>query len=238
MPRSHSAAARLTNRRVFDFIERPAALAEDAGERVATSCGEFQQFTGPGTAKGIEDTAFYIYNRLALAERGRRRPRTRSASRAEDFHARRTRTRQARGRTRCSATSTHDTKRSEDVRARINVLSETAGASGARGCASGARLNRRHRTLVDGEPAPRRERGVLPLPDAPRRLAGRAGADAEHAAFTERIAQYMLKAVKEAKVHASWIHPSPEYDAAIAASSPRSSIGRSRPRAHQDACAA
>ena len=112
---------------------RPAAEAAPTTSRDAERdehmrfVGKFQQVTSPVTAKGIEDTALYIYNRLvSLNEVGGepdrfgvgagRAARVARSARAERWpHA-------------LSATSTHDTKRSEDVRARLNVLSELPGA--------------------------------------------------------------------------------------------------------------
>ena len=85
---------------------------------------KFQQLTGPVMAKGVEDTAFYIYNRLvSLNEVGGEPGRVRRRRRRR-FHRQNAERLAAAGRTRMLATSTHDTKRSEDVRARINVLSE------------------------------------------------------------------------------------------------------------------
>ena len=118
--------------------------------------GKFQQLTGPVTAKGIEDTAFYIYHRLvSLNEVGGEpgcfgiAPRTlhAAAERAAPVAAR------------LSATSTHDTKRGEDVRARINVLRRAARASGSRR-PHWARPNRRARTMIDGESLSEPQRGV------------------------------------------------------------------------------
>ena len=78
------------------------------------------------------------------------------------------------------------------------------------------RLNRRHRALVHGQPAPDANEECYLYQTLLGAWPTEPVSDAEHAAFTERITQHMLKAVKEAKVHASWIHPSPEYDDAIA----------------------
>ncbi len=118
------------------------------------------------------------------------------------------------------ATSTHDTKRSEDVRARINVLSEMPERVARGRRAAGAGCNAASKPPVDGEPAPDRNDeyllyqtlvGAWPL-DATARTS-------VPASFTDRIAAYMDKATREAKVHTSWINPNAEYDAAVRSSS-------------------
>jgi (1->4)-alpha-D-glucan 1-alpha-D-glucosylmutase len=112
------------------------------------------------------------------------------------------------------ATSTHDTKRSEDVRARLNVLSELPGEWQA-ALARWARLNSPKKAVVEDQPAPDRNDEYLlyqtllgawpaPSPDP--------GALAE---FRGRVAAHMEKATKEAKVHTSWVNPNEEYDAAV-----------------------
>ncbi len=173
---------------------------------------KFQQVTGPVMAKSVEDTAFYIYNRLVSLNEVGGEPQTFGTS-IKDFHGRN------RERLRCwphsmLASSTHDTKRTEDVRARISVLSEIPGEWNA-GLARWKRSNGNHRTLVDGSPAPDRNEeylfyqiviGAWPFePTSPE----------EFATFRERIAAYMLKAAKEAKVHTGWINPNQAYDDAL-----------------------
>ena len=131
--------------------------------------GKFQQLTSPVTAKGIEDTALYIYNRLVSLNEVGGEPdhfgiAPQRAACAGSPGA------PSAGRTRLSATSTHDTKRSEDVRARLNVLSEMPGAW-KQAASRWARINRRgrigDRRAVVSEP----QRGVPALPDAARHLA-------------------------------------------------------------------
>jgi len=102
---------------------------------------KFQQITGPVMAKGLEDTAFYVYNRLiSLNEvEGRR---TGSGTPVEEFHNTNLR-RQKSWPHAMIATSTHDSKRGEDVRARISVLSEIRG-SGENGSLRGAASTKRN----------------------------------------------------------------------------------------------
>ena len=114
---------------------------------------KFQQLTGPVQAKGLEDTAFFRYNLLlSLGEVGG--DLERYGGRGEDFHE----SNAARLRQRpfeMITTATHDTKLGEDTRARINVLSEIPD-EWSREVTRWMRMNRTHRTIVDGEPAPDR----------------------------------------------------------------------------------
>jgi (1->4)-alpha-D-glucan 1-alpha-D-glucosylmutase len=114
------------------------------------------------------------------------------------------------------ATSTHDTKLGEDVRARINVLSEIPD-EWSRETVRWMRLNRPHRTMMDGEPAPDRNDeyrfyqaliGVWPHD-------GAADGVAAPDPIVERLQAYMIKAVKEAKLHTSWLTPNEAYEAAV-----------------------
>jgi (1->4)-alpha-D-glucan 1-alpha-D-glucosylmutase len=164
----------------------------------------FQQTTGPVTAKGYEDTALYRYHRLVSLNEVGNDP-ARFGTPLAEFHAacaaRLRETPHA-----LSATSTHDTKRSEDVRARIDVLSEIP-AEWRRRLVRWHRLNRRHRTNVDGRlvPGPNEETLVYQT------LVGAWPITAE------RLRAYVLKATREAKVYTSWITPHERYDAAMAA---------------------
>ncbi len=120
-------------------------------------------------AKGLEDTAFFRYNLLlSLNEVGNDVERFgRSVEEFHDANAERLRHWPAE----MLATATHDSKLGEDTRARINVLSEIPD-EWTREVTRWMRLNRAHRTLLDGEPAPRPQRRVPLLPGACRRLAG------------------------------------------------------------------
>src|SRR5262249_33070072 len=112
-------------------------------------------------------------------------------------------------------TSTHDNKRSEDVRARINVLSEIP--EEWRGALlRWNRVNTARKSIVDGELAPDRNDeypfypgllGAWPFDPAPE----------DFAVFRERMTAYMLKAIKEAEVHTSWINANEEYEEAMRA---------------------
>ncbi|MDQ3944728.1 MAG: malto-oligosyltrehalose synthase [Actinomycetota bacterium] len=172
----------------------------DAGRGQAEDelVGRFQQVTGPVMAKGVEDTAFYTWTRLAALNEVGGDPGHFGVS-VEEFH----RANEMAQRTwpaTMLATSTHDTKRSEDVRARLVLLSEIPEGF-AEAIASWASHNRRHRT---GELPDRNIEwllyqtlvGAWPLP-------------------ADRALRYIEKAAKEAKEHTSWVDPDPAYDAAL-----------------------
>jgi (1->4)-alpha-D-glucan 1-alpha-D-glucosylmutase len=212
------AAARnpLLSPAVFRFVrdtlllEHPAtATDEDRAEQLRFA-GKFQQVTSPVTAKGVEDTAFYIYNRLvSLNEVGGDPGRFGTPPEAvHRFNAER----QANWPYALAPLSTHDTKRSEDVRARINVLSEMPDEWGA-AVRSWSEANAAHRTDVNYAPAPDANEEYLLY----QTLVGAwpPGTDAPGAEFADRIAAYMVKAVHEAKTHTSWVNPNAAYDAAV-----------------------
>jgi (1->4)-alpha-D-glucan 1-alpha-D-glucosylmutase len=206
-------------RAVFDFIRDLLLKQPDyisAGERGEhlRFVGKFQQVTSPVTAKGIEDTALYNYNRLVSLNEVGSEPDHFGVT-PDALHAW-LQARAAAWPHALSATSTHDTKRSEDVRARLDVLSELPGAW-KQAIARWARINRRARAVIDGASYPSRNEeyllyqtlvGAWPL--APM------DAEAEER-FCERIAQYMLKAMREAKVVTSWISPSERHEVAMVA---------------------
>src|SRR6185295_16525643 len=164
------------------------------------------------TAKGIEDTALYIYNSLvSLNEVGGEPDHFGIAP--DDLHSWMT-NRAKRWPHGLSATSTHDTKRSEDVRARLNVLSELPGAW-KQATSRWARINRRGRSIVDDQSCPSRNDeyllyqtllGTWPLePMSPR----------QESDYRERIVGYMLKAMREAKAFTSWLNPSQAHEQAM-----------------------
>jgi (1->4)-alpha-D-glucan 1-alpha-D-glucosylmutase len=200
----------------FDFIERlllkrTSPRAPDECEARARFIGKFQQITSPVAAKGIEDTALYIHNRLLSLNEVGSDP-TQFGLEPPAVHAWMAE-RQQRCPAALSATSTHDTKRGEDVRARLNVLSEIPGAWKA-AIAKWRALNRRHKTEVKGAAAPDANEEYLLY----QTLVGAwpFETDAEtRAAFGDRLVAYMTKAMREAKVHTSWLSPDEEYEKAV-----------------------
>jgi (1->4)-alpha-D-glucan 1-alpha-D-glucosylmutase len=173
---------------------------------------KFQQITGTVMAKGAEDTAFYLYNRLASLNEVGGDPLQFGIS-VHTFHER-MRQRRAHWPVSICATSTHDTKRSEDVRARISVLSEIPEVWKI--CVQGwSQLNKRYKTEVDGTLAPDPNEEYLLYQTLIGAWPFRTLDDDEHRNFNDRIQAYMTKALKEAKIHTSWVNPNHAYDQAV-----------------------
>jgi (1->4)-alpha-D-glucan 1-alpha-D-glucosylmutase len=177
---------------------------------------KLQQVTGPVTAKAVEDTAFYVYARLLSLNEVGSDPRRFGVQPAEVHAMLAERGERFPGS--LSATSTHDTKRSEDVRVRIDALTEMAGEWRS-AVVRWARMNAPHVGGEEGRPAPdRRDELFLyqtlvgAFPDA-----GLHPGAPDHAAFVERMQRYMEKALREAKVHTSWTNPNEEYEAGVRA---------------------
>ena len=182
---------------LFDLLQN-VLLLRLLDDQVREFVMRFQQITAAVTAKGVEDTAFYCYARLVSLNEVGGDP-SRFGVAIEDFHKWCAET-QAHHPHTLLATSTHDTKRSEDVRARINLLSENPlpwGEAVSRWAASNARYrsgefpDRKteyflYQTLV----------GAWPI-------------------SKERLMEYMRKSVREAKENTSWIAPNSTYETAL-----------------------
>ncbi|AMV37237.1 malto-oligosyltrehalose synthase [Planctomyces sp. SH-PL62] len=205
---------------IFDFLSRvllerpetPEALAADEPSRVDFA-GKFQQVTSPVTAKGIEDTTFYIYNRLVSLNEVGGEPDYFGSSPASlhKWFARRSQVHPYA----LTALSTHDTKRSEDVRARIDVLSEIPD-DWFDAFVRWADLNLiHHRRLSDDSLAPGRNEEYLLYQTLLGAWPTEEMDDEALAAFRDRVRAYMVKATREAKVHTSWQNPFEEYEAAL-----------------------
>jgi (1->4)-alpha-D-glucan 1-alpha-D-glucosylmutase len=205
---------------IFNFVRDvlllrvPHAISEEEHQAHLTFVRKVQQYTGPVMAKGMEDTAFYRDHRLVSLNEVGSVP-DRFGCSLTSFHAF-NQQRGARWPHALVATTTHDTKRSEDVRARLNALSEMPQAWKAT-LSRWSKLNKRKRSLVEGQPVPDRNEeyllyqtllGVWPLTE----LSGDA-----FVGFKQRIRDYMRKATKEAKVNTSWINPNQAYDEALQA---------------------
>ena len=171
----------------------------------------WQQFSGPVMAKGLEDTAFYIHNSMiSLNEVGGdplRQDLPFGVERFHHFHGER----QARWPHTLNATSTHDTKRGEDVRARINVLSELSDEWAT--CLSRwNRWNRLHSKSVADHRAPAPHEEVL-LYETMLGAWPLSGSDLP--GFKDRLKELMVKAAREAKIYTSWIHQRAEHEEAL-----------------------
>jgi malto-oligosyltrehalose synthase/4-alpha-glucanotransferase len=203
---------------IFDFVRGavlgrpPKGAPPEHAALFRAFAMKFQQFTAPVTAKGVEDTAFYIYNRLVSLNEVGGDPNLFGFT-VSAFHGA-SADRAARWPHTMNATSTHDNKRAEDVRTRIDVLSEMPAAWRLL-LRRWSRLNRARKRTVDRAPAPSRNDeyllyqtllGTFPLETLD---------DAGLATYRERIERYMIKAIREAKVSSSWISVSEPYEAAV-----------------------
>jgi (1->4)-alpha-D-glucan 1-alpha-D-glucosylmutase len=198
---------------LFEFIRRCLlAQAPDGSPGSGTFATAFQQFCAPVAAKGIEDTAFYRYHRLVSLNEVGSDPAQFGVS-AAAFHASMRET-QAHWPHTMLATSTHDNKRSEDVRCRIDVLSEQPGAWRL-ALRRWRTLTRSWRSDVDDEPAPSAADQIL-LHQTLLGTLPAGGLDAaELEGFRDRIERYMLKASREAKQRTRWVLPDAAYEAAL-----------------------
>jgi (1->4)-alpha-D-glucan 1-alpha-D-glucosylmutase len=187
---------------LFDFIRDVLTMAV-TDKRESEFLLRFQQFSGPVMAKGVEDTAFYCYNRLVGLNEVGSDP-GRNGMSVGEFHEYCGKM-QATHPLTMTALATHDTKRSDDVRARLAVLSEMAGRFGA----AIQRWSRMNSNFLRGKPGfgamPDRNTeylyyqiliGAWPLP-------------------VERAQSYMLKAVREAKQKTSWTAVNPDFEEAL-----------------------
>ncbi len=202
---------------VFDFV-RDLLLYPGEGidprdrEEQLRFIMKFQQFTSPVTAKGIEDTAFYIYNRLISLNEVGGEPEQFGIS-VQNFH-KHLRERFAHWPHGLSTTSTHDTKRSEDVRARINVLSELPGDWKTH-VTRWAKWNKKHRTDVEGRFAPDPNEEYLLYQTLIGTWPFGPLDNSQYRGFSGRIQAYMSKALREAKIHSSWVNPDQAYEEAV-----------------------
>jgi (1->4)-alpha-D-glucan 1-alpha-D-glucosylmutase len=171
----------------------------------------WQQFTGPVMAKGLEDTANYRHNSLlSLSEVGGDPLREYPPFTVDEFHAFNAR-RLARWPGSLNATATHDTKRGEDVRARLNVLTEMP-AEWDRHLDSWMEWNAASKSSVSGVLAPSANEEFLIY----QTLLGAWPANSdEESDFAPRVREFLIKALREAKQNSSWIEPREEYERAV-----------------------
>src|SRR3984885_6015006 len=207
------------NASAFDFLRETLLLKSGSARQQRPDAEmlyfalKFQQLTGPVMAKGVEDTAFYVYTRFLSSNEVGGSAKSFGIS-LEALHQ------SNQGRLKHSpdsmlTTSTHDTKRSEDVRNRLNVLSELPqlwSSSVHRWQRMNSKFKQR---MEDGRVAPDNNEEYLLyqtiLGAWPWQMESQQ--DREH--YVERIKQYAFKALSEAKVNLSWINPDPEYMKAV-----------------------
>jgi (1->4)-alpha-D-glucan 1-alpha-D-glucosylmutase len=209
-----------TSTDLFDFlrdillINVPPLLPSEEYRKRLNFVLKFQQLTGPVMAKGLEDTVCYVYNRFVSVNEVGGSPAQFGIS-EQEFHD---------GNLERSrfwpvsmlATSTHDSKRSEDVRARLDVLSEMPRVWAAH-VIRWKRYNRsKKRTIADSRTVPDANEEYLLYQTLAGAWPMEMDTDAQRQEFTQRIQAYMTKAVHEAKVNLSWVNPNPEYVQALA----------------------
>jgi (1->4)-alpha-D-glucan 1-alpha-D-glucosylmutase len=222
---------------VFDFLQRllttdlvsvpKSGFSQHSVLRVAK---KFQQFTGPVMAKGFEDTALYLYNRLlALNEVGS--DPNQFGIRVSAFH-KADATRAKRWPSTMLTTSTHDTKRGEDVRARLAVLSELP-EEWEQQVNGWSRILRARRGDVNAAAAPTRNDeyyfyqllvcswpasfGKQKASEGNRQRGSEGLCECTLAAYTKRLQGAMQKAIREGRTNSNWISPNTEYEGAVAA---------------------
>jgi len=199
----------------FDFVREvllilsPPHVLVDQREARLTFVMRWQQFTGPIVAKGLEDTSLYVYHPLLSLNEVGGDPDPSDVPSLEDFYA----FLESRGKWPGSlnASSTHDTKRSEDVRARLNALSEMP-VEWNEHLALWAKQNAQHKEQINGHAVPDRNEeyfiyqtllGVWPLePDG-------------CATLLKRVQDHVLKATREAMVHTRWTRPNQPHEDAL-----------------------
>ncbi|HPJ36175.1 MAG TPA: malto-oligosyltrehalose synthase [Spirochaetota bacterium] len=196
----------------YDFLEKCLTLKyiermdEEKTDMLLRFIMRFQQYTGPFMAKGFEDTVLYIVNRLiSLNEVGGEPGEFGiTLARFHNYILKRASSHPAS----MSSTSTHDTKRGEDVRCRINVLSEYPG-EWKKMLSLWSKINNARKSKGLTGPIPDRNDeyfiyqtliGTWPFNDG------------DYEEYVRRIRDYMIKAVREAKVHTAWIKPDSEYE--------------------------
>jgi (1->4)-alpha-D-glucan 1-alpha-D-glucosylmutase len=192
--------------RRFLLLDFPDYISEEEKHEWLHFAMKFQQLTGPVMAKGVEDTTHYAYNRLLSLNEVGGQPGHFGCS-LEEFHSFNTKKRDLWPDS-LNATSTHDTKRGEDARARINVLSEMPD-EWQENIRKWIKINSGKKKRLQGFAIPDRNDeyflyqiliGAWPF------------SDVEYPEFIERIKRYIVKAVREAKVHTAWLKPDTEYE--------------------------
>ncbi|MEC4984538.1 MAG: malto-oligosyltrehalose synthase [Oscillatoria sp. PMC 1068.18] len=190
----------------FLLLEYGESLTEEDREMWLRFVMKLQQFSGPLTAKGVEDTLFYVYHRFISLNEVGSSPDEFGVTVAEfnEFNQQKFK----HWRHSMNTTSTHDTKRSEDVRARLNVISEIP-----------EEWETQIRTWMELNREYKQDNGDRVIPDSNdeyflyQNLVGAFPLkDEEYSQFIERVKDFVVKAVREAKVHTAWLRPDTEYE--------------------------
>jgi (1->4)-alpha-D-glucan 1-alpha-D-glucosylmutase len=199
----------------FDFLQQmlllqqgPQLFPEQREARLAFVM-RWQQFTGPLMAKGFEDSLLYVYNRLLSLNEVGGFPNSPGISVCafHEFGKRR----QKHWPHTLNATTTHDTKRSEDVRARINVLSEIP-TKWEKHLMRWRSWNDPRKHIVDGTPVPTSDEEIMLYQTM---LGAWPLGEEEVPDFRPRLQKYMIKATREAMVHTKWTVPNVKHEKAL-----------------------
>ena len=203
---------------VFDFVrdvlllKSPERAKESDRRDWLCFAMRFQQITGPVMAKGLEDTAFYVYNRLVSLNDVGGTP-GKFGTALEAFHGQNLDRHKSFPHA-MLATATHDSKRGEDVRTRIDALSEIP-ELWQKAVVRWSRLNKAKATLLENQKVPDRNEEYLLYQTLigvwPARDMDRTGFEG----FRTRMREYMIKAIREAKVNTSWVSPNTAYEEAV-----------------------
>jgi (1->4)-alpha-D-glucan 1-alpha-D-glucosylmutase len=184
-------------------------LPEEERQQWLRFAMRFQQFTGPLMAKGYEDTALYVMNRLlCLNEVGGWPDRFGITEREWERFTGERLERWPHG---LNATATHDSKRGEDARMRLAALSELP-KEWKETLGTLSRQNGRRKTRIGALRAPDRNDEYFLYQTL---LASWPFSDHEKRSYRDRLEQYLVKAVREAKVHTGWIRPHEDYEQAL-----------------------
>ena len=208
----------ISDHTIFDFLrsilllEAEPATNHEYRQATVDFAMRFQQFTAPVMAKGMEDTAFYIFNRLASQNEVGGDPRRFGTSTAA-FH-RLCRERAERWPYTMLATSTHDSKRSEDARCRINVLSEIPD-EWYEHLQYWRRLNSSHAQIIDSITAPSSNDEYLLYQTLLAIWPNQENDPQLLESLRRRVRSFMEKACREAKTHSSWAEPNLHYEEAV-----------------------
>ncbi|MDQ3329984.1 MAG: malto-oligosyltrehalose synthase, partial [Planctomycetota bacterium] len=205
---------------VFDFLasilllEDPNDVSDEQRAERRRFVLKLQQVTGPVMAKGLEDTAFYRYYPLASLNEVGGEPNADGMT-PEDLHRDFVR-RRAEEPYAMSASTTHDTKRGEDMRARLNVLSEIPD-EWEQAIGRWRYMNAAHKTDLEGASVPDPNEAYLIYQTLVGTwpYGGLAEPFRPDEEYVNRIVGYCEKAFREAKLHTSWLDPDSDYENAI-----------------------
>jgi (1->4)-alpha-D-glucan 1-alpha-D-glucosylmutase len=204
------------SRACFDFLldvltlANPPHILSDQREERLGFVMRWQQFTGPIVAKGVEDTALYVYYPLLSLNEVGGTPEPSKVTRREGFWDF-IRERQRHWPDSMNATSTHDTKLSEDIRARLNVLSEIP-EEWARVVTTWSVENETYKRATEGRKVPDANEEYLIY----QALVGLwSGEQLKLADVSRRLQSYVIKAIREAMVHTRWTEPNKSHEEAV-----------------------